>query len=321
MHGREKARFSRRVALVGVAALVALLALGTASPAVAKKKKKKTQPAVTVTVAVPFSSASTASASANCTGKTHVSGGGWLVSPHFDPATTTGLRSVNSTSAALGVTGWTATSDAFAGPSASGSFTAVARCESNTLAQIATAISGSATVPSGQLSDLVLSCPTGTHVVSGGYSATGLASYTNSLNNFRILVLQSRRTAINQWTVSALENSLVSASGNISVSALCERDAKGRSIGEAATFSGFGNNSRASGDPACPAKQHVVSGGYALSPTSSAIPVVGVDEFQPAGNSGWHLGLHSVGPQPAGASVATYAYCAKDTVKKKKKKK
>jgi hypothetical protein len=320
MREREKSRFSRRVWVIGVAALAALLALGVASPAVAKKKKKKkTTPVVSVKAAVPFSSASTASTSANCTGKTHVSGGGWIVSPHYDPAGNTGLRSLNSASTALGTTGWSATQDAFAGPSASGSLTAVAQCESNRLSQIATAIAGSATVPSGTLSNLVLNCPTGTHVVSAGYSGSGLAAYNNNFNNLRILVLQSRRTALNQWTISAFENNLVPASGNISVSALCERDAKGRSIGESSTSSGFGNLSRASGDPTCPSKQHVVSGGYALSPTASDLPVVGIDEFEPTSKTTWHLGLHSIGPQPAGSAVTTYAYCAKDTVKKKKR--
>ncbi len=320
--GTGEKRVLRRIALIGVAALAALLAFGSLTPAVAKKKKKKkVTPVVTTKAAVPFSSASTASASANCTGKTHVSGGGWVVSPHFDPAGNTGLRSLNSSSTALGTTGWTAIQDAFASPSASGSLTAVAQCESNQLAQIATAISGSATVPPGTLSNLVLNCPTGTHVVSAGYSGTGLAAYPNSLNNLRILVLQSRRTAVNQWTISAFENNLVAASGNISVSGLCERDVKGRTIGEASTVAGFGNLSRASGDPTCPSKQHVVSGGYSLSPTDSALPVVGIDEFEPTSKSTWHLGLHTIGPQPAGSSVTTYAYCAKDTVKKKKKKK
>ncbi len=323
MAGRETAGFRRRLTVIGIAALAALLALGVASPAVAKKhKKKKTAvPAVTVAAQVPFTSASTATSTANCTGGTHVSGGGWTASPHFDPAGNTGLRSVNSTSTLLGTTGWTATSEAFAGPSASGTFTAQARCESNKLGRIATTVSGSATIPSGQLSNLVIDCPTGTHVVSGGYSATGLAAYVNSLNNLRILILQSRRTALNQWTISAFENNLVPASGNVSVTALCEFDAKGRTISETATSAGFGNASRATGDPSCLPKQHVVSGGYSLSPTDSALPVVGVDEFSPNGNTGWHLGLHSIGAQPAGSSVATYAYCAPDTVKKKKKKK
>ncbi len=319
----EKAPFCRRIVLVGVAALAALLAVGIASPAVAKKhkKKKRVVPAVTVSAAVPFASASTATATASCTGNNHVSGGGWTVSPHFDPASNTGPRSVNSTSALLGTTGWTATSEAFTSPSASGSLTAQARCESNKLGRIATSVSGSATIPSGELRDLVIKCPTGTHVVTGGYSASGLGSFTNSLNSLRILVLQSRRTAPNQWTISAFENNLVAASGNVSVSALCEYDAKGRSVSETSTSSGFGNLSRASGDPSCLPKQHVISGGYSLSPTDSDLPVVGIDEFAPNGNSGWHLGLHTIAAQPTGSSVTTYAYCAPDAVKKKKKKK
>jgi hypothetical protein len=112
----------------------------------------------------------------------------------------------------------------------------------------------------------------------------------------------------------------------VNVAALCELNAKGRSISEVSTFTAFGNASRASGDPTCPAKQHVVSGGYALSPNpanSGSPPVVGIDEFEPSGNNAWHLGLHTVPtqPQPPGSSVATYAYCANDTIKKKKKKK
>ena len=323
MRGREKPTLRRRIGVVAVGLLVALLALGAASPAIAKKKhkKKKVIPAVTTTAQAPFASSSTGTANASCSGGTHVSGGGWTVSPHFDPGTNTGLRSVNSSSTFIGTTGWTATSEAFAGPAASGSFTAYARCENNKLGRIATSISGSATIPSGELRDLIINCPTGTHVLTAGYSATGLAAFTNSFNNLRILILQSRRTAANQWTISAFENNLVPASGTISVSALCEFDAKGRTISESSTSSGFGNLSRASGDPSCLPKTHVVSGGYALAPTEGNLPVAGIDEFSPNGNTGWHLGLHSIGAQPAGAAVTTYAYCAPDTVKKKKKKK
>jgi len=324
--GREQERIRGRLWLVAVAALAALLALGAASPAVAKKKKKKkAAPAVTMTAAAPLSSASSASATANCTGKNHLSGGGYVVSPHLDLAVpNTGLRSVNSTSTPVGVTAWNARPDAFSSPSASGSVTAIARCESNSLSQIATVVSGSATIPTGQLTDMVITCPPGTHVVSAGYAGTGLGSYVNNFASFRIIILGSHRTALNEWTIEAFESSANPASGSVSVAALCEKDAKGRSIGEVSTIAGFATNSRASGDPTCPAKQHVVSGGYLLSPIPQgpgAVPVVGIDEFEPSGNSTWHLGLHTVGPQPPGSSVATYAYCAKDTVKKKKKKK
>jgi hypothetical protein len=192
------------------------------------------------------------------------------------------------------------------------------------LSQLGTVVSGSATIPSGILDNLQIECPSGTHVVSAGYDGTGLGTYVNGFASFRTLVLQSRRTALNQWTISVFESSANTASGTVNVSALCERDAKGRSIGEVSALAPFGNNSRASADATCPAKQHVLSGGFVLSPipsNSGSPPVVGIDEFEPTSNSTWHLGLQSFGLQPAGSSVATYGYCANDVVKKKKKKK
>jgi hypothetical protein len=322
----EKRLLRRRLALVGAAALVALLALGAATPAVAKKKKKKkAPPAVTTSAIAPLSSGGSASATANCTGKTHISGGGYVASPHLEfgpPAT--GFNAVSTTSTPVGATAWNAKSDAFSTPAASGSITTMARCESNSLGKLAVVVTGTATVPSGTLDNLVIHCPSGSHVVGAGYDGTGLGSYVPSFGSFRMFILQSRRTAINQWTISAFESSVNPAIGTINVAAICERDAKGRSIGEVAQIANFGSLSRASADATCPAKQHVLSGGYLLSPipaNSGAPPVVGVDEFEPVGESTWHLGLHTIGPQPAGSSVATYAYCAKDTIKKKKKKK
>ena len=329
MGSGEKRLLGRRLTLFGIAALAALLAVGSASPAVAKKKKKKAQPAITTSAAGPLSSASTGSASASCTGNTHITGGGYAVAPHlsFGPPPS-GLNAVSSTSIPAGATGWSAKADAFVVTPASGSLTTFARCESNSLSRIGVVVTGSATVPPGILANLVIQCPSGTHVVGAGYDGTGLGAYALNNQNFRIIVLQSRRTALNEWTISAFENSvgMNPPSGTVNVAGICEKDAKGRSIGEVSTFSAFGNASRATGDPTCPAKQHVVSGGYALSPIPSNMgspPIVGIDEFEPSGKSTWHLGLHTVPtqPQPPGSSVATYAYCAKDTIKKKKKKK
>ncbi len=305
--------------------------LSTAPAQAAKKTKKKKHvvPAITTVAAGPLSSSGTGSATASCSGKTHISGGGYAVSPtlSFGPPPS-GLNAVSSTSIPVGATGWNAKADAFAVTVASGSLTTFARCESNSLGRIGVVVTGSATVPPGVLDNLVIHCPSGTHVVGAGYDGTGLAAYNLTNANFRIFILQSRRTALNEWTISAFENSVGTnpPSGNVTVAAICELNAKGRSIGEVSTFSSFGNNSRASGDPTCPSKQHVVSGGYALSPipsNSGSPPVVGVDEFEPSGKSTWHLGLHTVPtqPQPGGSSVATYAYCANDKIKKKRKKK
>jgi hypothetical protein len=289
-----------------------------------KKKKKHLVPAITTTAIAPISSSSTASATANCTGKTHITGGGYSVSPHFDPSGNTGLRSVNAASISAGPSAWNARSDVFATPASSGSITTMARCENNSLGKLGVIVTGTATVPSGVLDNIAIHCPGGTHVLGAGYDATGLATYVNSFASFRIFILQSRRTGLAEWTISAFESSVSPDSGTVSVAAICELNATGRSISEVAQIAPFGNVSRASADATCPSKQHVISGGYVLSPipaNSGSPPIVGVDEFNPVGNSTWHVGLHTVGPQPAGSSVASYAYCAPDTIKKKKKKK
>jgi uncharacterized low-complexity protein len=70
----EKVSFRGRFGLIGVAALAALLALGVASPAVAKKKKKA-QPVVSVSASSPFTAASNQALTANCGKGTHISGG------------------------------------------------------------------------------------------------------------------------------------------------------------------------------------------------------------------------------------------------------
>ncbi len=312
---------SRRLGTLARAAGVALVALTVltlvAAPAAAGKRRKPVALSTFVTGAFP--SASTARGTSTCLGRTHIVGGGWAVLPHFEPATNSGLQTMSSASAFAGTTGWTATSDAFASPAGSGTFAVFARCESNRLGRIATAISGSATVPSGSLKDIVLHCPGRTHVVTGGYSATGLGSYSNSTGSLRMLVLQSRRTAKTDWTVSALESSGNTASGSISASALCEKNRRGRTPRELTAFVPFGNTTRASGTVTCPSKQHVIGGGYSLTPRGVNPPVVGIDEFEPTSKSTWHLGLHTFGPQPAGASVATYAYCEKDRLARKRR--
>jgi hypothetical protein len=323
----EKAPIRRRIGLIGVAVLAALLALGVASPAVAKKKKKKA-PAVTTSAAVSFTAGTTQSASAGCTGKTHISGGGYSVAPNFVPTggiSGSGLRSTTGTSNSVGSSAWATSSSAWANPSASGQLTAYARCERNDLGTLAVTLSGSATVAPGSLNTAVLNCPSGTHVISGGYSGPGNGSPTFNLQSKRFFMLQSNRTAPGQWTVIVGNNPNSPASATISFSALCERNKKGLSISEVSASAPIADAKRAAADPTCTGKTHVVSGGFLLSPiptTSGSIPTAEIDEFQPTSNKTWHLGLHELEPfaTAPGSAVQAFAYCKKDAVAKKKKK-
>jgi hypothetical protein len=324
----EKAPSRRRLGLIWVAALAALLALGVASPAVAKKKKKKQQPVVSVSASAPFSSASNQTLTSNCGKGTHISGGGFATSPNYVPGaglTGTGLRSATGTSNPAGTKTWNVGSSSWANPNASGTLTAVARCESDSLGKLFATLTSSLSLSPGEGTPLVLNCPNGTHVIAGGYSGTSIGVFTYNAASFRLIMLQSQRTGPGQWTFTVANNQFSPVSATVTVYALCEKNAKGLSVTEVGTTVPVNDDQRATADASCTGKTHVVSGGFVLSPiptTSGSIPVTEIDEFQPTSKKTWHLGLFEAQgfATPAGSTVRDIAYCKKDAVAKKKKK-
>jgi hypothetical protein len=161
---------------------------------------------------------------------------------------------------------------------------------------------------------MVFNCPPGTHVISGGYAGTGLASFNLSLNSHRIVVLQNRRTGANQWTISAFNNPNGGAAASLTGFAVCERNAKGSAITEASHFTPLVDNGRTVGDAACTGKKHLVSGGFLVSPATfpGTVPLVGIDENQPVGKKAWHVGLWEYPTAlPPGSALQTVAYCKK----------
>jgi hypothetical protein len=186
-------------------------------------------------------------------------------------------------------------------------------------------LSGSATVAPGELNTAVLNCPSGTHVLTGGYAGPGNGTPTFNLQSKRFFMLQSQRTGPGQWTVTVGNNPNSPSAATISFFALCERNKKGLSISEVSASAPIANASRAAADASCTGKTHVVSGGYLLSPIptgSGAIPTAEIDEFQPTSKKTWHLGLHELEPfsTAPGSAVQNFAYCKKDAAPKKKKK-
>ena len=323
MGSGEKRLLGRRLTLIGIAALAAMLTVGAASPALAKNKKAKS-PAATVSASVQFGSASTATGTAACTGKTHLSGGGFAVSPSFNnPA---GLRSFEHGSHPVDAHTWSSTGTAFATPSASGTLTTFARCESNTLGQLTTLSSSTVLIPPSSGGDIVIGCPPGSHILSGGYQADGPIVLNNpQAATFRILVLGSRRTGAGEWTVTAF-NRTGAPPSNLTAFALCERNKKGSSISEASASAPIPNDVRTSADASCTGKTHAVGGGFLLTPStfpSSVTLIASVDESNPVGKKGWHVGLwqHPSFTEPAGSTLQTIAYCKKDAVAKKNKRK
>jgi len=291
----------------------------------AKKKKKKRGRATTRTAATRFSNRS-ASATAACTGKSHLTGGGFAASPKFTPGSG-GLPTMSVVSWPAGKKDWVASSRSFL--DAPGSFTTFARCESNKLGKTVR-LSLSGTVPAFTTTNVILDCPPTTHAVGGGYAGTPPTTPSALIpGGLRTVVLQSRRTQVGQWTVTVVtvgdanENPPNPPPTAISGFVICERDGKRKNVTEASTVAAIPENGRAEGSATCGGKRHVVSGGFNITDSIGDSSVAAaLDESHPVDRKGWHVGLweHFLFAKPANAKLHTFAYCKKVPKKKKKKK-
>jgi hypothetical protein len=280
--------------------------------AAAKKKGKRRRRATTETAAVPFAQGATVSATAACEGKSHLTGGGFAVSPPFTPAA--GIRSTSVISFPADRKQWTASASAFTTPPASGTFTAYARCESNSLGNtIVLSLSG--TVPQGQVTTALLDCPGPTHAVGGGFAGTPPASLSLADDaGLRTFIFESRRRNIDQWAVTAYTRNNSPVAAPFSGYVICERDGKGRNVTQSSTIAPIADNGRTVGDPSCSGKRHVVSGGWSVVDADTTIaPAAMFDESHPVGKKGWHVGMseHPDIILPAGSTLETIAYCKK----------
>jgi hypothetical protein len=321
MRGREKAHHRRRMLRTAAMALAALLALGVASPAVAKKKKSK--PAVTATASTPISAGSQASATASCPSKTHTTGGGWSLSDPYSangtdsPANDTGTRITHLQSQPSGLRSWASGAAALALPATSGTFTSIARCESKAFGKTVTGVSGTSTTPVGQESTVGLHCSSGTHVLSGGFSYSP-AGNLGLLTGFRPLVVESRRRDAQTWEIDLVNPVGAPGDATLSVSVLCELNQKGASVTERSAVAPITENGRTSATATCTGKTHTIGGGFLVSPKVG--PAIGIDQMQPVGAKGWQVGLYEYPgfSLPAGSALGAYSYCKKNAVPKKK---
>ena len=293
---------------------------GDDSSAAAAAKKKNGKPAFrSASSQVGFLSGTSATTNATCPGKTHATGGGYAVSPTF--ANPAGLRSINVISNQVDKKTWGAAGSALTNPMASGTFTSHVRCEASSLGKIAIRASSSLTLSPGTVQNMTFDCPRDTHVISGGYAGAGPVDLTDPADGPRILIFQSRRTGVGQWTVTGANNPGANSAALLTGYATCERNVKGTSVSAVSAFTPLFNDLRASTNATCTGKKHAVSGGFMISPNGVGPAVFSaIDENLPAGNKGWHVGLYEF-PEfalPAGSSLTGYVYCKKDAVRKTK---
>jgi hypothetical protein len=298
--------------------LAALLALAPATTVEAKKKKPK-PPAVTRPTAVSLAPGTQQSTTATCPKGTHVSGGGFSVSPAYSAGGTdtfsddTGTRSVHLQSQSAGNRRWTAGAAAFSSPTVAGSLSAIARCERNDLGRLAVTLSGSSIIPVGQGNTTTLTCPAGTHVLTGGFAGSPPGNLADPAGR-RLIITESRRVSNSTWEIRAINPLGAPSVATLSTNAVCERNRK-RGVFENSAVIPIIDNGRTSLTAPCPSKKHhVVGGGFLVSPFSSPIPGVGIDQHQPAGRRTWQVGLHEFPtfPLPTGSLLTTYAYCKRN---------
>jgi hypothetical protein len=283
------------------------------------KKKKSKSPAVTRTATVPLLPGTQQSATATCAKGTHISGGGFSVSPTYSASGTdafgddTGTRSIHLQSQSAGNRRWTAGAAAFTSPTVAGTLSAIARCERNDLGRLAVTLSGSTIIPVSQGSTTTLNCPAGTHVLTGGFAGSPPGNLADPTGR-RLVITESRRVSNSTWEIRAVNPLGAPSVATLSTNVICERNGK-RGVIENSAVTPITDNGRTSAMVPCPGKKHhVVGGGFLVSPFTSPSPAVGIDQHQPAGRRSWQVGLHEFPTflLPTGSLLTTYAYCKRN---------
>jgi hypothetical protein len=291
----------------GASTAMALVLVAVLPAAATAKKAAKTRSSSTSLTSTTVTGTTTAS----CSGGSHVSGGGFSVSPTYNPATNSGLRSLTQVSHPGGKKSWSAAGGGYQpGPVIAGTFTAVARCESNSIGSVPLRVNNSTTILPLAGQDTNLRCSKGTHVLYGGYG-TDRPHNPADPGSSNLFVVGSRRTGTRVWRISAFNQSSTQPT-TLETYFACERNGSDK-IGSVSKVAPILSNGRTSADAKCSKNKHVVGGGFLISPAvfPGTVPLVSIDENQPQGDRGWHIGAYEFPDAflPAGSTLATTAYC------------
>ena len=289
----------RRIAATAGLALAAILLLAGVVGASSNSK------GTTKSETTPLPAAGTAVKGKKCSNKNHATGGGLAVSTGFDPATNAGTETYPQTNHPPGKAKWRAGASSPNGEPAA-NVTTYLRCEKNSFGKIVDRVTRSLTLASGVAVTSSVVCPPGAQVLGGGYSVSpafdaGAAGNTTS----EMRILQSRRTSAASWTVSAINPR--QPTSQLTVSALCEKN--GKQVKTKTKFSPLAERSRETVTAKCPDNQHVVAGGFAVTPLISNVRIPVVDTSAPSGSRSWIVGVYGEANIPSGSGITGYAYC------------
>jgi hypothetical protein len=315
---RMRREGDRRVQGCGQVGLVLVLA-GLIAPCLlpVAAEGKKTTSASTRKSSTAVAPGSQRSRPTSCPHATHITGGGWLISPPFNPNGTsaptddTGARSLQLQSQSQGFKSWRAGAAIFSSSPAPGTLTTFARCERNIQGRETQTTSGSSTLSPGEGANVLLHCPAGTRVVTGGFSGSPAGDLAVPQAR-RIIILESRRLNSTTWEVRAVNPNGAPSQATIAANAVCEK-IKGVNTTEVASVAPIATNARSQATATCPKGRRVSGGGFQISPVTSPLPAVAIDQSQPLGQRSWQIGLYEL-PElnsPSDSFVTTYSYCRK----------
>jgi hypothetical protein len=291
----ERSAAYRMILLV---TLVAILATGVAYASSTSKGKA-------ISVSTPLSTGSVAAAGAKCPSNMHATGGGLAVVTGFDPAANTGTQTYPQTNYPPGKAKWRAGASSPNGEPPAELRTFV-RCEKKSFGKIAKRVSHSTTLASGIGRTVSVVCPSDTQVLGGGYSVSPQFDASAPGNSTsRLVVLQSRRSSDLTWTVSATNPNQPTT--QLTVAALCEKN--GRDISTKTSFSPLPDKSRQALTAKCSKKQHVVAGGFAVTPPFSNAGIPVTDVSAPSDSRSWKVEVYGRANIPTSSGITSFAYC------------
>jgi hypothetical protein len=292
------------------AAAVLLGAAVFAPQATAKKKSVATS-----SETAPLASSQTQTASAKCPGGMNLTGGGFSVAPPYDPAGSVGTKTMAQVSRPEGKKTWVGSAGALQVPISAGTFTTYARCQKKSLGKTQASDVGTAIVPPKGGQTMTFNCRGNAHVLYGGFGTDRPFSVPD-LGSSQLVPVQSQRVTSTTWMVTAY-NASATAPATMFGYAGCEANKKASKVSIRSATVPLNSDARTSAQLSCRKKQHVVGGGFSITPLPVAggtVPSAGVDENMPLGKKTWKIGaFENPGfTLPAGSALTAQTLCKKD---------
>lgn len=275
---------------------------------------------VTKLGAVAFPPSTKRLAAASCPAGTHLTTGGFLISPGATAGS--GFKTLTQVNKLAG-NGWTVQSGSTASNPAA-TLTAYARCERSRDGRIAIRSPFPVPVNPGQQTRVTSVCPEGTHPIGGGWSIDNPYDPADPSGSSYLTVTENRQVGPRTWAIAGqIPNVMSLQPSTLTTETTCEYNGP-RKISVRSKLVPYLDNVRTTATARCPKLKHVVSGGFLFNPQAgpapgNPVPFPYLDRHGPVGTRGWRVDAYDlqVFPPPAGSAMTVYAYCRKNRLRRR----